>query len=46
MFWGVVYPTMALLPQFCERRDGRIVNITSIGGNPWGSPMDYGRIWQ
>ena len=32
MFWGVVYPTMALLPEFRARGKGRIVNITSIGG--------------
>lgn len=32
MFWGTVYPTLALLPQFRERKSGRIVNITSIGG--------------
>ena len=32
MFWGTVYPAMALLPQFCSRGSGRIVNITSIGG--------------
>ena len=32
MFWGVVYPTRAVLPQMMERRAGRIVNITSIGG--------------
>jgi len=32
MFWGSVYPTMALLPHFRGRRSGRIVNITSIGG--------------
>jgi NAD(P)-dependent dehydrogenase (short-subunit alcohol dehydrogenase family) len=32
MFWGVVYPTLALLPQMLERRQGRIVNVTSIGG--------------
>jgi NAD(P)-dependent dehydrogenase (short-subunit alcohol dehydrogenase family) len=32
MFWGVVHPTLAVLPQMLERRDGRIVNITSIGG--------------
>lgn len=32
MFWGVLYPTMAVLPQMRERRCGRIVNITSIGG--------------
>lgn len=32
MFWGVVYPTLAVLPQMLERGDGRIANITSIGG--------------
>jgi len=32
MFWGTVYPTMALLPHFRSRAAGRIVNITSIGG--------------
>jgi NAD(P)-dependent dehydrogenase (short-subunit alcohol dehydrogenase family) len=31
MFWGTVYPTLALLPQMLQRRDCRIVNITSIG---------------
>jgi NAD(P)-dependent dehydrogenase (short-subunit alcohol dehydrogenase family) len=32
MFWGVVYPTLAVLPQMTERGEGRIVNVTSIGG--------------
>lgn len=32
MFWGVLYPTLAVLPDMLERRSGRIVNITSIGG--------------
>lgn len=32
MFWGVVYPTYAVLAQMTERGEGRIVNITSIGG--------------
>jgi short-subunit dehydrogenase len=32
MFWGMVYTTMAVLPQMRARRAGRIVNITSIGG--------------
>jgi len=32
MFWGTLYPTLAVLPQMKARRTGRIVNITSIGG--------------
>jgi short-subunit dehydrogenase len=32
MFWGVVYTTYAVLPQMTERGEGRIVNVTSIGG--------------
>ena len=32
MFWGVFNMIMAVLPQMKERRQGRIVNITSIGG--------------
>jgi NAD(P)-dependent dehydrogenase (short-subunit alcohol dehydrogenase family) len=32
MFWGALYPTLAVLPQMQERGEGRIVNITSIGG--------------
>jgi short-subunit dehydrogenase len=32
MFWGTVYATLAVLPQMMQRRSGRIVNITSIGG--------------
>jgi NAD(P)-dependent dehydrogenase (short-subunit alcohol dehydrogenase family) len=32
MFWGTVYPTLALLPHFKTRGGGRVVNITSIGG--------------
>jgi NAD(P)-dependent dehydrogenase (short-subunit alcohol dehydrogenase family) len=31
-FWGMLYPTLAVLPGMRERRAGRIVNITSIGG--------------
>lgn len=31
-FWGMVHPTLAVLPRMRERRRGRIVNITSIGG--------------
>ena len=32
LFWGTVYTTMAVLPQMRQRKSGRIVNITSIGG--------------
>jgi short-subunit dehydrogenase len=32
MFWGMVYTTLATLPQMRRRNAGRIVNITSIGG--------------
>ncbi|HZA97572.1 MAG TPA: SDR family oxidoreductase [Gemmatimonadales bacterium] len=31
-FWGMLYPTLAVLPEMRQRKDGRIVNITSIGG--------------
>jgi NAD(P)-dependent dehydrogenase (short-subunit alcohol dehydrogenase family) len=31
-FWGMLYPTLAVLPEMRERKAGRIVNITSIGG--------------
>lgn len=33
MLWGTVHPTLAVLPRMLERRAGRIVNITSIGGS-------------
>ena len=32
MFWGALYPTLAVLPQMRARRAGRIAFITSIGG--------------
>jgi short-subunit dehydrogenase len=31
-FWGMLYPTLAVLPEMRQRKQGRIVNITSIGG--------------
>ena len=31
-FWGMLYPTLAVLPEMRQRNAGRIVNITSIGG--------------
>lgn len=31
-FWGVVYPTLAVLPQMRARRGGRIATIASVGG--------------
>ena len=32
MYWGVVYPTLCVLPHMKARRFGRIANITSFGG--------------
>jgi len=32
MFWGVLHPTLAVLPEMMERGSGRIGTITSIGG--------------
>jgi short-subunit dehydrogenase len=31
-FWGTVHTTLAVLPHMRERRRGRIVNVTSVGG--------------
>jgi short-subunit dehydrogenase len=31
-FWAPLYTTLAVLPSMRQRRDGRIVNISSIGG--------------
>jgi len=31
-FWGMLHPTLAVLPAMRRRRSGRIVNVTSIGG--------------
>jgi NAD(P)-dependent dehydrogenase (short-subunit alcohol dehydrogenase family) len=31
-FWGPLYMTLAVLPEMRARRDGRVVNIASIGG--------------
>ncbi|HJR15396.1 MAG TPA: SDR family NAD(P)-dependent oxidoreductase [Gemmatimonadales bacterium] len=31
-FWGMLYPTLAILPEMRNRQSGRIINITSIGG--------------
>jgi NAD(P)-dependent dehydrogenase (short-subunit alcohol dehydrogenase family) len=31
-FWGPLYATLSVLPEMRNRRKGRIVNITSIGG--------------
>ncbi|HEU5229383.1 MAG TPA: SDR family NAD(P)-dependent oxidoreductase [Ktedonobacteraceae bacterium] len=32
IYWGAVHATMAALPQMLERKQGHIVNISSIGG--------------
>ena len=32
IFWAQYLPTMAVLPHMRQRRSGRIVNVTSIGG--------------
>jgi NAD(P)-dependent dehydrogenase (short-subunit alcohol dehydrogenase family) len=32
IFWGPLYTSLAVLPEMRQRRYGRIVNITSIGG--------------
>lgn len=31
-FWGPLYTTLAVLPEMRKRREGRIVNVSSIGG--------------
>ena len=31
-FWGMLHPTLAVLPGMRQRKSGRVVNITSIGG--------------
>lgn len=31
-FWGMLYPTLEVIPDMRRLRSGRIVNITSIGG--------------
>jgi NAD(P)-dependent dehydrogenase (short-subunit alcohol dehydrogenase family) len=33
MFWGVVYPTRAVLPHMLDRKSGRIVNIVADGSS-------------
>src|SRR5581483_2615778 len=33
VFWGIVYPTRAVLPHMLERRSGRMVNVVSEGAH-------------
>lgn len=32
IFWGTLYPILAVLPQMQRRKSGRVVNISSFGG--------------
>ena len=32
MYWGIVHTTLAVLPHMKERKQGQIINITSVGG--------------
>ncbi len=32
MYWGILYPTLAIIPHMQGRGEGRIANITSFGG--------------
>ncbi len=32
MFWGVVFPTLEVIPTMVKRRSGKIITITSFGG--------------
>ncbi|NJL94391.1 MAG: SDR family NAD(P)-dependent oxidoreductase [Anaerolineae bacterium] len=32
MFWGVLHPSLTVLPRMLQRKSGHIVNITSVGG--------------
>lgn len=32
IFWGTLYPTLAVMPSYMARQSGKIVNISSIGG--------------
>src|SRR5919204_369399 len=38
-YWGPVYTTLAVLPEMRRRREGRIVNISSIGGKVSGPQL-------
>ena len=47
MFWGIVYPTIAVVPEMIERRSGAIVNIIAGGGRTAGPrlvPYDSARL--
>jgi short-subunit dehydrogenase len=45
-FWGALHTTLAVLPSMLERGEGRIANVTSIGGKvsvPWLLPYSVSK---
>jgi NAD(P)-dependent dehydrogenase (short-subunit alcohol dehydrogenase family) len=45
-FWGALHTTLAVLPSMLERGEGRIANVTSVGGKvsvPWLLPYSVSK---